>query len=361
MNDSLKLVRSELLEIKPFDPSRPDLENCTLLDANELAWNNYQFHNIAFNRYIDGMFDPELLKALSDYYQIEAHQLLLTRGSCEGIDLLVRVFCRAYQDSILVCPPTFSIFAQCAAFQGANVISVPLIREQDFALDVKGVLNALTPNTKLVFICSPNNPTGNLIAKNDILTLVKALAGKAMVVVDEAYIDFAQDESVTPWVKEFGNLIVLRTLSKAFGLAALRAGVIITQQPLIPILAGMMMPFALSVLTTEALKKAFSPRFFENVRETIKLIQQERTHFKAALSSCPIVKKVWNSEGNFLFMQLHQIKDVLRVCHEQKILVRHFMGVKGYEDCLRVTVGLREQNQSFVEILQSLSLVTEVI
>lgn len=355
MTDCLKLIRPELLAIKQFDVGRPHYENCTLLDANELAWEHCEFHDISLNRYMDSTYDQELIKRLSDYYQVEPTQLLLTRGSCEGIDLLVRAYCRAYQDSILVCPPTFGIFAQCAAYQGANVVAVPLNREADFALDVNAVLNAVTPHTKLVFICSPNNPTGNLIPQKDILTIIEALAGKAMVVVDEAYFEFTNQKSFASFINQYSNLIVLRTLSKAFGLAGLRAGIIIAQQPLMPILMGMMMPFPLSMPVFQALKQVLSPNSIKQMRKNIEIIHEERAHFNEALSACAIVKKIWPSEGNFLFMQLHNAHSALSALNDARILVRHFMGAKGFEDCLRVTVGLRSQNQQFVNLLQTIS------
>ncbi len=355
MSDALKLVRQELLNIKAFDSSRDGFETGVLLDANECPWNTTNQEGTQLNRYIDSMFDDSILDALSHFYQVDTSQILLTRGSCEGIDLLVRAFCRSYQDAILVCPPTFSIFALCAAIQGANVINVPLIKEQNFALDVQALLNSVTENTKLVFICTPNNPTGNLVPMDDILTIINALKGKAMVVVDEAYIEFAQGKSAATLVKEYSHLVVLRTLSKAFGLAGIRCGVLISQNPLIKILTAMMLPFPFSVLTTQAIKQAITQQNIEKIKTQIAYIQHHKEILKKELLTLSVVKNCWDSEGNFLFVEFEDGKQVLQACQKHNILVRHFMGVKEYENYLRISVALDDQNQKLIAMLKELS------
>ncbi len=355
MSDALKLIRQELLNIKAFDSSRDGFEKGVLLDANESPWNITNQEGTQLNRYIDSMFDESILESLSDFYQVDPSQLLLTRGSCEGIDLLVRAFCRSYQDAILVCPPTFSIFGLCAAIQGANVINVPLIKEQNFALDVQALLNNVTENTKLVFICTPNNPTGNLIPMDDILHIINALKGKAMVVVDEAYIEFARGKSAATLVNEYSNLVVLRTLSKAVGLAGIRCGVLISQNPLIKILTAMMLPFPFSVLTTQAIKQALTPEKIEITKTQIAYIRHHRELLKNELLALPMVKNCWDSEGNFLFVEFEDGRQVLEACQKHTILVRHFIGVKGYENYLRISVALDEQNQQLIAMLKELS------
>jgi histidinol-phosphate aminotransferase len=352
VSDIHKLIRPELLAVKPFDVKRPGFESGVLLDANESPWTSSS-EDIKLNRYVDEMFDQTLLDQLAAFYGSDASEILLTRGSCEGIDLLVRAFCRPYQDAIVVSPPTFSIFAQCALMQGASVIHAPLLRDQEYALDPHLLLQSVTDATKLVFICTPNNPTGNLVSLEDILYITKALSGKAMVVVDEAYMEFSEGKSAAPYVSTYCNLVVLRTFSKAFGLASLRCGAVIAQPPLIAILNAMMLPFPLSLLTTRTLKKALSNDRLARMQQQIIEIQQLREDFKKALRQLSIVNKVWDSEGNFLFIELKQSEAVLQACMEQKILVRHFIGVKGFEDCIRVSVGFKEQNAIFLKMLAS--------
>lgn len=354
MSDALKLVRQELLNIKPFDTSREGFETGILLDANESPWDSTNQEGIILNRYIDSMFDTSILESLASFYKVSPSQILLTRGSCEGIDLLVRAFCRSYQDAIMVCPPTFSIFGQCAAIQGASVISVPLLKDKNFGLDVQGLLNSMTVNTKLVFICTPNNPTGNLIPMDEILTIINDLKGKAMVVVDEAYIEFAKGQSAASLVNEYSHLVVLRTLSKAFGLAGIRCGVLISQNPLIKILTTMMLPFPFSVLTTQAIKQAITEQNIEKIKTQIAYIQHHREWLKNELKALPIVKSCWDSEGNFLFVEFEDGKRVLAACKEHTILVRHFMGIKAYENYLRISVSVEEQNQQLIAMLKEL-------
>lgn len=360
MSDIHQLIRPELLTIKPFDAKRPGFETGVLLDANESPW-EHSFQDVALNRYIDEMFDASLLDQLANFYGTLPSQIALTRGSCEGIDLLVRAFCRPYQDAIVVSPPTFSIFAQCAMMQGASVIHAPLLREQNFRLDPQLLLNSVTEQTKLVFLCTPNNPTGHLIPLEDILYITQQLQGKAMVVVDEAYMEFSKGKSAATYVEQYSNLVVLRTFSKAFGLASLRCGVVIAQAPLVSILSTMMLPFPISLMTTRALKQAILNENLLKMKDRIVLIQAQREHFKQKLKQLSIVKKVWDSEGNFLFMQLNQIEIILKTCHEKGILVRHFVGVKGYEDCLRVSVGLAAQNEAFLQMLAGVNLTEDVV
>jgi histidinol-phosphate aminotransferase len=355
MSDALKLIRQELLSIKPFDSTRVGFENGLLLDANESPWDYYSEEGVQLNRYFDSMNDPFLLTTLSHYYQVPTAQILLTRGSCEGIDLIVRAFCRSYQDSIVVSPPTFSVFAQCALMQGASVISVPLQKEHNFALDPEELLAAVTDNTKLVFICTPNNPTGNLIPIDTIITIIKALQGKSMVIVDEAYMEFAQGQSTAQLVSEFSNLVVLRTLSKAFGLAGSRCGILIAQNPLIKILAGMMMPFPFALSTIHDVKHALTPQKLATMQAQIAYIQEQRDIFKADLLKLPLVKKIWNSEGNFLFVEFYHIQLIHDACQKNKVLVRHFIGNSHYENCLRISVGLEAENQQFIKMLQPLA------
>lgn len=360
MSDIHHLIRPELLSIKPFDAKRPGFETGVLLDANESPW-EHCFQHEPLNRYIDEMFEPEILNPLGSFYGTLPSQILLTRGSCEGIDLLVRAFCRPYQDAIVVTPPTFSIFAQCAMMQGAGVVHAPLIREENFRLDTQLLLNSVTKETKLVFLCTPNNPTGQIIPLEDILYITQALQGKAMVVVDEAYMEFSNGESAASLVEEYSNLVVLRTFSKAFGLAGLRCGAVIAQAPLIAILTAMMLPFPLSLMTTRALKQALSNDSFVKMKQQVSHIQLWRENFKQKLKHLPIVKKVWDSEGNFLFMQLRYANAVLKACQAKPILVRHFVGVKGYEDCLRVTVALEQQNEAFLHMLAEIDETEEVV
>ena len=173
---------------------------------------------------------------MSTLYGVKQEQLLVTRGSDEGIDLLVRLFCRAGKDQIMICPPTYGMYKVAAHIQGASVIEVPLIKEQHFALNVAEMLAVWQTSIKLIFLCSPNNPTGNLLAVSDILLLSKMLDKKSIVIVDEAYIEFSMRESLVKYLNDYPNLVVLRTLSKAYGLAGIRCGVTLANINIIQLL-----------------------------------------------------------------------------------------------------------------------------
>ncbi len=224
----LDLARPELLVLKPYSSARMEAgKAAVMLNANESPYAPFAGDALALNRYPDPQ-PAALLDQLGRAYGLDAGQIFVGRGSDEAIDLLVRAFCRAGRDAVLISPPTFGMYAVAAGVQDAAVVAVPLQSERDFALDVDGVLNAARVYpVKLVFVCTPNNPTGGSVPIGQITGLATALAGRALVVVDEAYAEFADTPSVTSLLDQHPNLVVLRTLSKAYGLAGARLGVLI--------------------------------------------------------------------------------------------------------------------------------------
>ncbi len=219
----LDLARPEIRALKPYSSARMEASGgSVLLNANESPWPAVMAGGIALNRYPDPQPD-ELIRALADLYGVAPARVLAGRGSDEAIDLLVRLFCRAGQDAVAICPPTFGMYAVSAAIQGAAIVEVPL--RGDFSLDADALLAHVDANVKIVFLCSPNNPTGNLVPLATISHIVATLAGRAIVVVDEAYIEFAGTSSAATLLDRYDNLAVLRTLSKAHALAAARIGV----------------------------------------------------------------------------------------------------------------------------------------
>ena len=218
------LIREDLRDFQAYSSARKEANVAAInLNANESPWET------GLNRYPDQQ-PAKLVARLAEYFSLKAAEILVTRGSDEGIDCLLRLFCRYQKDSIIVCPPTFGMYAVSAKLQGAAIIQVPL-RCEDFSIDTNAIVAQWQNTTRLVFICSPNNPTGSVVPLADIAVLCEQLSGKAMVVVDEAYIDFGSQESCTSLIKRFDNLVVLRTFSKAFGLAAARVGVLLSQTP----------------------------------------------------------------------------------------------------------------------------------
>ena len=280
---------------------------------------------------------------------MKERQLLPGRGSDESIDLLVRGFCRAGVDNVVICPPTFGMYAVAARIQGAAVREVPLVRDSGFALDTPGVLAACDVNTKIVFLCSPNNPTGNAMAPAAIEELLVALSDKALVVVDEAYIEFSGDRSLTTELSRFPNLVVLRTLSKAYGLAGARVGSLIAAPEIVALLGKVIPPYSIPQLTIEAVLATLGEGQLAIQRERVAQVRAERERLSAALPSCKPVQKIWPSVANFLLVDFAAPDAVLDAARAAKLLIRDMRGVS--PQSLRITVGTIEQNDRLIRSL----------
>lgn len=346
------LVRPEIRNLKPYVTARQ--ESATVrLNANELPW-SFQGANgdaAPLNRY-PAIRPVTLQTALAGLYGIPPANLLVTRGSSEAIDLLIRAFCRAGRDSILVTPPTFAMYRVYADIQGARTIEAPLSPEQDFRLDAAAVLRRCEPDTKLVFVCSPNNPTGNLVPQSDIVELARARSGHSMIVVDEAYTEFNDERSLTALISRFDNLVVLRTLSKALGLAGARCGAVIGSSALIGWLNGMLAPYALATPVCDRVMDAISADNLNRARRAVSDVVRERERMAAKLAGMPPVDRVWPSRTNFLLTRFHDLAAVMRRLGDRRILIRDFPQEPVLEGCARITIGAREENDLLLAALQ---------
>jgi histidinol-phosphate aminotransferase len=238
------LARPEIRALRSYEVAPPP-DNAVRLNANEapLAIGNGAAEGL--NRY--PALRPLALSAkMAAYYGVAAENVLVTRGSSEGIDLLVRTFCTAGKDNVLLTPPVFELYEVYASVQGAGIIKVPLRAEGDFAIDTEALLSTCNEKTKLIFLCSPNNPVGTVIPSELILQIIKARARQSVVIVDEAYIEYSDTDSLAPQVSEYDNLVVLRTLCKALALAGARCGAVIAAAALIQLLDGVLAPYAVS-------------------------------------------------------------------------------------------------------------------
>jgi histidinol-phosphate aminotransferase len=344
------IARPDILTLAPYEHALwdPTLER---LHANELPWRSSgDASAVGLNRYPEPQ-PRELVQQLAALYEQPAANVLVTRGSDEGIDLLTRAFCRAGTDQVLVCPPTFGMYAVAAKVQGAGVVRVPLRHLQDFAYDPVAVLAACTPTVKLVYVCSPNNPTGNLIPEQVILQLASRLAGRALLVVDEAYIEFSGATSCARHLPEHPWLVVLRTLSKAYGLAGARCGVVLAHAEIIALLRRIIEPYNLAQLSIEAVLRALQPIARAITRECVALIQGERARLAAALSSSDEVLKVWPSAANFLLVEFKDPQQAFERASAAGLLVRDVRRQPALERALRLTIGTPEQNQRLLAAL----------
>jgi histidinol-phosphate aminotransferase len=347
-----ELARPEIVSLKPYEHAswEPTLER---LHANELPWRPQgDSSGAGLNRYPEPQ-PHALVEGLASLYEVAPETVLVGRGSDEAIDLLTRAFCRAGRDAIVICPPTFGMYSVCARIQGAQVHTVPL-RSGDagFALDEEAVLARCTPEVKLVFLCSPNNPTGNLLDETTLLRLATRLAGRAVVVVDEAYLEFSGTASLARHLPRLPHLAILRTLSKAHGLAGARCGALIADPEVVALLRKVIPPYAITQLTLEAVLRQLQPGQLAESRTNIEIIQTQRKRLLAALPELRRVVKVWPSDANFILVQFDDAEAALHLARDTRLLVRDARGYPGLGQALRITVGSMEQNSRLLEAWQ---------
>ena len=299
MNSILQLARPDILSLQPYQHAswEPSLER---MHANEMPWRASGDPTAAgLNRYPEPQ-PEELIEHLAKLYGVESEQVLAGRGSDEGIDLVVRAFCRAGQDSVLICPPTFGMYKVSARIQGAGVIEVPLVKDRNFAFDPEAVLAAWREGTKIVFICSPNNPTGGLVERASIACANVLLA--ALVVVDEAYIEFSRAESMVTRLERFPNLVILRTLSKAYALAGARCGTLIAHPDIVSLLGRVITPYSLPTQTIESVLK-FTDRSMRQMHSNVSILFCASARVTEQLRRLPAIRRVWPSDANFLLVE----------------------------------------------------------
>lgn len=340
------LVRADLLSIPVYSSAIVEAGGFVppiKIDANESPWP--PFGNIGKlckpNRYIEEQQPPELLQRLSIEWGVEPDQIMLGRGSDEGIDMLVRLLCNQGQDSIIICPPTFAMYDHSAKLQGAGVVKVPLT--DTWQLDVSGITKAITAKTKLIFFPSPHAPMGHLMNRADILAVLKAAHEKALVVVDEAYIAYSDDASgLIPELKNHTNLVVLRTLSKAYALAGERIGGVLAHPDIIARLRAILAPYPLPQSSVRAALDALSPNGLVTGTEHRKILVSERKRLAQLLLQSPFVESIFPSDANFLLVKVKDPKQVLETLKRAGILARNRSSA--IPNTIRFSVSTPEEN-----------------
>jgi histidinol-phosphate aminotransferase len=321
------------------------------LHANELPWRaRGDSSQAGLNRYPEP-HPHALTAALAGFYGVEPPMLLASRGSDEAIDLLIRSYCRAGADAVIVCPPTFGMYGVAARVQAAAVIEVPLQREAGYSCDFDAVQAQCAPNVKLIFLCSPNNPTGNRLQASAILELARSLQGRALLVVDEAYVEFADGPSLIGELSGHPGLVILRTLSKAYGLAGARCGALIAHPDVVALLRKLIQPYAVTQLTIEAVFKMLEPEALAQARAHSATIKSERARVAIALHVCAGVRRVWPSEANFLLAEFLDPSAALQRAHDAGVLVRDLRAALGLERALRISIGSPEHNDRLLASL----------
>jgi histidinol-phosphate aminotransferase len=334
------LARPEILAMKPYSSARKEAPGeGVLLNANESPWSLIDEPG-ALNRYPDPQ-PAVLLSRLAALYSVPEENLLVTRGSDEGIDLLTRIFCRAGKDAILQCPPTFGMYKIAAQTQGAEIISVNRIAEDGFRLDQQAVLDTLRDNQqiKLVFLTSPNNPTGDVIDPDFLRELLQVTESRAVVVLDEAYAEFCEHPSSTPLIDEFEHLAVLRTLSKAWASAGLRCGAVIAQPVVIDLLRRVIAPYPLpSPVVGLALRMLENP-VLKKQKKSLKHLQSNKQFLLDSLRRMSFIREILPGEANFVLIRVDNPDEVLTFCATHGVIIRGFPADPLLADYLRISVG----------------------
>jgi len=343
----LDLARAELRGIRPYVPGAYE-PGMIRLNANESPWRSLgDTSERGLNVYPPPR--PTVLQVkLADYYGIEQKQILVTRGSSEAIDVLIRGFCTAGKDKILICPPTFDMYRLYASIQNAGIVRVPLLAERDFALDVDGILKALDANTKIVFICSPNNPTGQSMARADIERICSETAGRALVVIDEAYHEYASGGHYLDLRNRYEHVVLLRTLSKFVSLAGVRCGLIVGAPELIEFAQVVLPPYTFPTPSIELVQETLSQDSLRVSEERVATIKRERERLASALRDVPRVVKVFSSDANFIMVKTRNGQEFRETARRAGILVRTFEDPL-LADCVRITIGRPADNDQLLK------------
>ncbi|MBP3943157.1 histidinol-phosphate transaminase [Sphingobacteriaceae bacterium WQ 2009] len=339
------LLRENIKNLVPYSSARDEFkgEASILIDANENAYGSPLATH--YNRYPDPL-QHQVKAKLSTIKGVPAANIFLGNGSDEPIDLLFRATCRPGRDNVIVVPPTYGMYEVSANINDVELKKVNLTEE--FELDLAGIEAAIDENTKMIFLCSPNNPTGNSLDRQDIETVLANFAG--IVVVDEAYINYSKVRSFTQELPEYPNLVVLQTLSKAWGLAALRLGMAFASVEIISLLNKIKSPYNIGQATQDLVLEALNN--VEQVNTWIKESIAAREQLAASLTTLPIVEKVYPSDANFLLVRVTDPQGIYNYLVSFGIIVRDRSKVPGCANCLRITVGTEAENAILVEKLK---------
>lgn len=340
MIDINTIVRPNILALKPYSSARDEFsgKEGIFLDANENPYGT-------LNRYPDP-YQTKLKQKLSGLKQVSIENVFIGNGSDEVVDLVFRLFCSPGLDKALTFTPSYGMYEVSAAINDVQLIKLPL--NEDFQLN----LDSLNPflkdkQLKLIFICSPNNPTGNLMKEKDVEFILQNFNG--MVVLDEAYIDFAKNESLIKWIENYNNLIVIQTLSKAWGMAAVRVGAAYSNPDVIQLLNKIKPPYNVSKINQEAAIAKLEDQ--EEYEQQVSRILDSKKQMIKELEKISLIKRIYPSDANFLLIEVENADKLYQELVDHKIIIRNRN--KLISNCLRISIGTPEENESFLEALKS--------
>lgn len=356
--DIHSIARPDIVALKPYESARNTAAaDGILINANEAPFphvDDPEWQRMSLNRYPAPQ--PATLKTrLAELYGVDESSLLITRGSDEGIDLLTRVFCRPGQDAIVECSPCFGMYRIAANIQGARVIDVPRQADQDFQIDFAKLRQVIDEQAgvRLVFLTSPNNPTGDLIGHDQLEAVLRVSEGKALVVLDEAYIEFSTMESATELMAQWPQLVVLRTLSKAWAAAGVRCGVVIANPDVVGLLRRVIAPYPLASTAVDAALQAVSGGAVDRQRKFIEMVTQGRSDLLAFLSGCAWVEEIMEGEANFILLRVPDADGLVNWCAEKGIRIRNFTTQAQLKGCVRMTIGSPAEMAALKTALQA--------
>ncbi|OOF37538.1 histidinol-phosphate transaminase [Rodentibacter heidelbergensis] len=347
-----KLSRQNIQALTPYQSARRlGGKGDIWLNANEYPTSpNFDLTDRTFNRYPDPQ-PQAVVEGYATYAGVLPDNVLVSRGGDESIELIIRAFCEA-DNQVLYCPPTYGMYAVSAETCGIACKTVPLTA--DFQLNLAEIERQLD-NVKVVFVCSPNNPTGNLLNRSDLLTLLQMTAGRAIVVVDEAYIDFCPEATMVTELANYPHLAIIRTLSKAFALAGLRCGFTLANAELIQILQKVIAPYPLPVPVSDIAAQALQPQGLRQMQNQVTETLKNRTELQKNLEDLAIVDQVYPSEANYLLVKFKDGQKVFQSLWEQGIILRDQHKALNLQNCIRITVGTEEENERVIEAISALS------
>ena len=339
------LIRENIKKLSPYSSARDEFEQFTrpmiYLDANENPFSN------GMNRYPDPQ-QKDLKAAIADKKDIYIENILLGNGSDEVLDLIFRAFCEPNQDNIITLPPTYGMYGVLASINAIENREVLL--NEEFQPNVDVILNAVDANTKIIFLCSPNNPTGNSFSDESIIRILNNFKG--LVVLDEAYIDFSANKSWLNELNDFPNLIITQTLSKAYAMAGLRIGILYASKPIITVLNKIKPPYNVNILSQEAAEKKLLQ---STLKAQVRKILVEKEKLVSALKATKFIVKVFPSDANFILVKVDEATYRYQQFLDNGFVVRNRSNQPLCENCLRITVGNKEENERLMEVLKILN------
>lgn len=350
------LARDNVRALTPYMSARRLGGNGDVwLNANEFPLPvPFELSQQTLNRYPE--CQPKLvIDRYAAYAGLQPDQVLVSRGADEGIELVMRAFCEPGKDAILFCPPTYGMYSVSAETIGIEYRTVPAL--ENWQLNLPAIADRLD-GVKIVYLCSPNNPTGNLIEVEDIRTLLAMTAGKALVVADEAYIEFCAQATLSGWLKEYPHLVILRTLSKAFALAGLRCGFTLANKPVIDILMKVIAPYPLATPVADVAAQALSDQGIALMREHVAELNSNRDWLRDNLAQCRCVLEVFPSETNYLLARFKDSPMIFKTLWDQGIILRDQNKNPGLAGCLRISIGTRDECERVIAALQALPVET---